>query len=76
MGYATTSHLWLYDSHLSGAVDVSSVEEALAQPGTAVLVVQDYELAREILIAQGLDDERADYWINVGKRREASGVPD
>lgn len=76
MGYATTSHLWLYDSHLKGAVEVSSVEEALAQPGTAVLVVQDYELAREILIAEGLGDEDADYWIGVAKRREASGYPD
>lgn len=76
MGYATTSHLWLYDSHLSGAVEVNSVEEALAQPGTAVLVVQDYELAREILIAEGLGDEDADYWIGVAKRREASGYPD
>ena len=32
MGYATTSHLWFYDSHLSGAVDVSSVEEASLSP--------------------------------------------
>lgn len=76
MGYATTAHVWLYDSHIKGAVEVSSVEEALALPGPTVVVVQTYELAREILLAQGLPEDRADYWIAVGKRREASGYPD
>lgn len=79
MGYMATPDVWIYDCHFPDAVNVNSVDQALqalANNPQGTVVVQSYDLMREILLAQGYPPDRADYWVNVAKEREASGFPD